>query len=64
MGKVIMQKRAEDARIALYHRPPLRGFRAGDFLKAGEILDSVVEEAEAFRRELVAAKVDRKARRR
>jgi len=59
-----MQKRAEDARIALYHRPPLRGFRAGDFLKAGEILDSVVEEAEAFRRELVAAKVDRKARRR
>ena len=37
MGKVIMQKRAEDARIALYHRPPLRGFRAGDFLKAGEI---------------------------
>jgi NTE family protein len=63
MGRVIMQQRAEDSRIALFHRPALRGVRTADFLKAQEILDSVREEAEAFRRELVAAKVDRKARR-
>jgi NTE family protein len=62
MGKVIMEQRAKDERIALYHRPELRGFKVGDFLKAVEILGSVRDEAEAFRRELVAAKVDRKAR--
>jgi NTE family protein len=62
MGKVIMEQRAADTRIALYHRPPLRGFHTADFLKSAEILESVREEAEAFRRELVAAKVDRKAR--
>jgi NTE family protein len=61
MGKMIMEERAEDKRIALYHRPPLRGYRIADFLKAREILDSVREEAEAFRGEIVAAKVDRKA---
>jgi NTE family protein len=63
MGRVIMRQRAEDSRIALYHRPALRGFRTADFLKAQEILDSVREEAEDFRRELIAAKADRKARR-
>jgi NTE family protein len=62
MGKVIMERRAEDSRIALYHRPPLRGFRIADFLKSEEILASVRDDAEAFRRELVAAKADRKAR--
>jgi NTE family protein len=64
MQKVIMEQRALDKRIALYHKPPLRGFKIADFLKSEEILDSVREEAEAFRRELVAAKVDQKARRR
>ena len=62
MGKVIMEQRAQDSRISLYHRPSLRGFRTADFLKAEEILDSVREDAELFRRELVAAKADRKAR--
>jgi NTE family protein len=62
MGKVIMEQRAQDSRISLYHRPSLRGFKTGDFLKAEEILDSVREDAELFRRELVAAKADRKAR--
>jgi NTE family protein len=62
MGKAIMERRVEDKRIALYHKPPLRGFGAGDFLKAEEILRSVREEAEDFRRELVDAKADRKAR--
>lgn len=62
MGKVIMEQRAKDERIALYHRPPLRGFKTADFLKAEEILESVRGEAEAFRRELVDAKADRKAR--
>jgi NTE family protein len=63
MGRIIMQERAQDSRIALYHRPALRCFRAGDFLKAQEILDSVRGEAEQFRRELVEAKADRRARR-
>jgi NTE family protein len=63
MGRVIMRERAQDSRIALYHRPALRGFKTADFLKAQEILDSVREEAESFRRELIAAKADRKARR-
>jgi NTE family protein len=62
MGKVIMEQRAEDKRIAVYRKPPLRGFKTADFLKAQEILDSVKDEAETFRRQLVAAKVDRKAR--
>jgi len=62
MGRVIMEQRSQDGRIALLHRPPLRGFRTGDFLKAAEILDSVADEAELFRRELVAAKVDKRAR--
>jgi NTE family protein len=62
MGKVIMEERAKDERIALYHRPPLHGFKISDFLKSEEILESVREEAEAFRKELVAAKADRKAR--
>jgi len=62
MGKVIMRERAKDERIAIYHRPPLNGCKVADFLKAGEILDSVRAEAEVFRGELVAAKVDRKAR--
>lgn len=63
MGKVIMEKRAEDRRIAIYRKPRLRGFKVADFLKAEEILDSVKAEAEEFRRQLVAAKVDKKARR-
>lgn len=63
MGKVIMERRALDSRIALYHRPALRGFRVADFLKSGEILDSVRQDAELFRGELVEAKADRKARR-
>ena len=62
MGKAIMEHRAGDARIALYNKPALRGFKTGDFFKADEILLSVRDEAEAFRRELVAAKADRKAR--
>jgi NTE family protein len=62
MGKSIMRERAADSRINLYHRPDLRGFRTADFLKAEEILDSVRDEAEAFRRELVDAKADRRAR--
>jgi NTE family protein len=62
MGKVIMEQRAEDERIALYYRPRLHGFKTADFLKSEEILESVREEAEAFRKALVAAKADRKAR--
>ena len=62
MGKVIMKERAKDKRISLYRRPALRGFRTADFLRAEEILDSVRDDAEGFRRELVAAGVDRKAR--
>ncbi len=62
MGKVIMHERAADSRIALYHGPALRNFKIQDFLKAEEILDSVREDAELFRRELIAAKADRKAR--
>lgn len=62
MGKVIMEERAADGRIALYYRPSLRGFKVMDFLKPEEILDSVREDAETFRRNLVAAKADRKAR--
>jgi len=61
MGKVIMEERAKDERIALYHRPALSGFKVGDFLKAEEILDSVRDEAEAFRLELISAKADKKA---
>jgi NTE family protein len=62
MGKVIMEQRSEDKRIAIYRKPALRGFKTADFLKAQEILDSVRDEAEDFRRKLVAAKVDKKAR--
>jgi NTE family protein len=62
MGKVIMEQRAEDKRIAIYRKPRLRGFKVADFLKAQEILDSVKDEAEEFRRQLAAAKVDKKAR--
>ena len=62
MGKVIMEERAADSRISLYYRPPLLGFKMMDFLKPEEILDSVRGDAEAFRRDLVAAKADRKAR--
>jgi NTE family protein len=62
MGKVIMEQRAEDKRIAIYRKPRLRGYKVADFLKAHEILDSVKGEAEEFRRQLVAAKVDKKAR--
>jgi len=62
MGKVIMEQRSEDKRIAFYRKPPLRGYKVADFLKAQEILDSVKDEAEAFRRQLIAAKVDKKAR--
>ncbi len=64
MGKVIMEQRAEDVRIALYYRPHLTGFRTADFLKAAEIIESAQADAEAFRRALVAAKADRKARQR
>jgi hypothetical protein len=63
MGKVIMERRSEDKRIAVYRKPRLRGFRVADFLKAQEILDSVRADAEEFRRQLIAAKVDKKARR-
>jgi NTE family protein len=63
MSKVIMEERAKDERIALYRRPPLIGYKIADFLKAKEILDSLRGEAEAFRAELVAAKVDKKAAR-
>ena len=62
MGKVIMQERAADSRISLYHGPALQGFRIMDFLRAKEILDSVRGDAETFRRELIAAKADKKAR--
>jgi len=62
MGKVIMEERGKDERISLYLRPALRGVRTGDFLKAEEILDSVRDDAEDFRRRLVAARADRKAR--
>lgn len=62
MGKVIMERRSEDKRIAIYRKPKLRGFKVADFLKAQEILDSVRDEAEEFRKQLVAARVDRKAR--
>ena len=57
-----MEQRAKDERIALYRKPALAAFKTADFLKAEEILQSVREEAEAFRGELVAAKADRKAR--
>ncbi len=62
MGKVIMEERAKDERIALYRRPSLRGIKTGDFLKSEEIIDSVREDAEEFRRELIAARADRMAR--
>lgn len=55
MGKVIMEERARDERIALYRRPALRGIRTGDFLRSEEIIDSVREDAEDFRRELIEA---------
>ncbi len=63
MGKVIMEQRAEDRRIAIYRKPRLRGFKVADFLKAEEILESVKADAEEFRRQLVSARVDKKARR-
>jgi NTE family protein len=59
MEKVITDYRARDERIAMYLRPALRGIGILDFLRAAEILASVGEEAEAFRDELVARKVDR-----
>ncbi|MGO8692235.1 MAG: patatin-like phospholipase family protein [Rectinemataceae bacterium] len=62
MGKIIMEQRAADRRLAMYLRPPLGGFRVMDFLKAKEILGAVREDAEAFRTELMRRKVDRKAR--
>ena len=62
MSKVIMEERAKDERIALYYKPTLRGFKTADFLKAEEIFQSVHDDAETFRRDLVAAKADRKAR--
>ena len=37
------------------------GVRTGDFLKSEEILDSVRDDAEAFRLELISAKADKKA---
>ena len=61
MGKVIMEQRAEDERIAIYLRPALAGFKSMDFLKAKEILDSVREDALALMAELVRRKVDVKA---
>jgi NTE family protein len=54
MGNVIMEQRAKDERIAMYQRPRLCGVRTGDFLKSGEILDSVRDDAESFRLKLIA----------
>jgi NTE family protein len=62
MGKMIMEQRAADQRLALYLRPPVGRFRTMDFFKAKEILDAVREDAEAFRTELMRRKIDRKAR--
>ncbi|HUW41465.1 MAG TPA: patatin-like phospholipase family protein [Rectinemataceae bacterium] len=62
MGKIIMEQRAADRRLAMYLRPPVGRFRTLDFLKAKEILDAVRDDAEAFRLELMRRKVDQKAR--
>lgn len=62
MGKIIMEQRAADGRVSLYLRPPVAGFRSMDFLKAKEILETVAEDAESFRLELLRRKIDRKAR--
>ncbi len=62
MGKIIMESRAVDEKVAIYLKPPLSGFNSMEFLRAAEIIESVREDAESFRRALVAAKVDRKAR--
>jgi len=63
MGKVIMEQRAEDRRIAIYRKPLLNGFKIADFLKAEEIFESARPDADEFRRQLISARVDKKARR-
>ncbi|MDA8425196.1 MAG: patatin-like phospholipase family protein [Treponema sp.] len=62
MGKIIMEQRAADKRVALYLRPPVGSFSSLDFLKVAEILEAVRNDAEAFRLELMRRKVDQKAR--
>lgn len=62
MGKIIMERRAADKRVAMYLRPPVGSFSSIDFFKAAEILNVVRDDAEAFRRELVRRKIDQKAR--
>jgi NTE family protein len=62
MGKIITEERLHDRRGAIYLHPQLKGFRVSDFLKASEILASVSQDAESFRRRLLARKVGSSAR--
>ncbi|HET7839368.1 MAG TPA: patatin-like phospholipase family protein [Rectinemataceae bacterium] len=62
MGQIIMERRAVDEKVSVYLKPTLRGYNSMEFLKAAEIIESVRDDAEGFRRALIAAKVDRKAR--
>jgi NTE family protein len=62
MGKIIMERRTLDEKVSIYLKPELSGFNSMEFLKASEIIESAHEDAESFRRALIAAKVDRKAR--
>jgi NTE family protein len=54
MGKIITEERLRDRKNAIYLQPALKSFRVGDFLKARDILASVGQDAESFRRKLVA----------